>query len=98
MCILMKSLGMPAGLDHRYGVRCESSLCSSGRGARVQVTRRIRCSVRGRQRRRHELPGGHGLNDDRRRHMRARGGRRRKTVRRECVLRFNSGWLRVVFG
>jgi hypothetical protein len=86
--------------------RCvQSSLCSFGRGARVQVARRIRCTVRGRQRRRHQLPGRHAHIADLRRRMRARSGCRRKAVQREFAVGeydetdkiFRAGWLLLVF-
>ncbi len=88
-----------------FGTVCKAwrLLCSSGRAARVQVARRIRCTVRGRRGRRprrpaHGVPDRHDRDADRRRRlMRACGGRRRQIVRRECVGRFPADGLRVVF-
>ncbi len=86
-----------------FGTVCKAwrLLCSAGRAARVQVARRIRCTVWTRRRtnplQQHVRRTDHDPNLDRRRHMRACGGRRRKTVRREsdenCC---HAGWLRVV--
>jgi hypothetical protein len=75
--------------------------CSSGRGARVQVARRIRCAIWTRRRtytlQQRAQRTVHGPNLDRRRHMRACGGRCRKTVRRESDENgCHAGWLRVV--
>jgi hypothetical protein len=99
-CSCLQACG--ARPSHAYG---QSLLCSVGRAARVQVARRIRCTVRGRPRRRHQLPHGH-VPHCVRRLMRTCSGRRRQAVRRNCgghiysdvVPSHHPDWLRVVFG
>jgi hypothetical protein len=82
----------PARRDPRKRYAVQRSLCSQG--ARGQVVRRIRCTVRIWRRRKHQLPGGQGPNPDR--HFMQRSGEcRTKFVRREPDDRVHAGWLRV---